>query len=108
MVLLRAWLSDAPQKDIDKLAASITNQMMPFRDGEPIYFTSEIVAIAGGKDDALRLLGRAIDLSYCSYTAMDLDPAFDSIRATPEFRQIRQRAIDCQQRFVQFRAQNAP
>jgi len=78
------------------------------RDGEPLYFASLTPAYCGVNDQALQLLRGAIDLDYCGYPAIDDDPAFNSLRNLPKFKQIRQAAIDCQQRFLRFRSQIPP
>ena len=78
------------------------------RDGEPMYVTSEMVAFACEPELALRLLRRAVEMNFCPDPAMDNDPAFDRMRNSPEFRQIRQAAIDNQAHFLRFRAQQTP
>ena len=54
------------------------------------------------------MLRKSIDGNFCASPDLDLDPVFNRIRATPEFQKIRQDAIQCQERFLQWRAQNAP
>ena len=49
---------------------------------------------------ALQLLKRAIQGNYCSYPAIDSDPFFASVRAEPEFADIRPAAIACQKGFL--------
>ena len=73
-----------------------------------MYFTAEMVAFVGEPELALRLMRRSVEMNLCPYPAIDTDPAFAGIRDRPEFRQIRQTAIQCQQRFLHWRAQNAP
>jgi hypothetical protein len=85
-----------------------TEATLRLRDSEPMFFTSEMAAFAGEPDLALRLLRRSVEMGFCPYPAMDTEPAFDRLRDTPEFRQIRQTAIDNQARFVRFRAQQTP
>jgi hypothetical protein len=106
-LLLRASFTHAPQHEIDKLAAEAVNYFLPLRDGETIYFASEVLAVAGRSDGALRLLRSVVEKKYCAYPAMDTDPAFDTIRNTPSFQQIRKAAVACQQRFLEFRSQVA-
>jgi hypothetical protein len=107
-LLLRATFTHAPQHEIDKLADEAVSYFLPLRDGETIYFATEVLAATGKNDDALRLLRKVLERNYCPYPALDTDPAFDAIRNTPEFRQIRQVAIDNQARFLRFRAQLPP
>jgi TolB-like protein/tetratricopeptide (TPR) repeat protein/predicted Ser/Thr protein kinase len=77
-------------------------------DGENPYFYAEIAAAVGLDRGALEMLRIAVDRHYCSYPALDSDPLFARFRGNPEFQQIRQAGIQCQQSFVNWRAQNAP
>ncbi|PYQ32392.1 MAG: hypothetical protein DMF57_13265 [Acidobacteria bacterium] len=106
--MLRASLTGQPQARVHQLAVTATEATLRMRDGEPMYVTSEMVAFAGEPELALRLLRRAVEMNFCPYPAMDNDPAFDRMRKSPEFRQIRQAAIDNQARFLRFRAQQTP
>jgi hypothetical protein len=74
------------------------------RDSEPKYFAAGGFARCGYQDLALRLLRRAVEQNYCAYPAMEKDPLLASIRGTPEFAEIRQAGIACQQRFLAHRA----
>ncbi len=107
-LLLRATFTHAPQHEIDKLADEAVNYFLPYRDGEYVYFASEVLGAAGKGDGALRLLRNAVEKNFCAYPAIDTDPAFDPIRNTSEFSKIRQAAIACQDRFLRFRAQLPP
>jgi hypothetical protein len=106
-LLLRASFTHAPQHEIDERAAEVMNYFLPLRDAEWIFGGSEALAATGKNEDALRLLRKVVEKNYCAYPAMDTDPAFDTIRNTPEFSKIRQAGIACQQRFLQFRSQVA-
>jgi len=97
-----------PKQEIDLQLARLKAADGSFRDGEPAYFDAELVAAAGFKKDALDVLRLSVDRHYCAYPALDNDPLFASIRSTPEFQQIRQAAIQCQQSFLRWRAENAP
>ena len=71
-------------------------------DSEPFYWMSSMLAFCGQKDVALRMLRRAIDKGYCAYTNIDSDARWDSLRDDPEFLAIRDEAIACHQRFVDY------
>ena len=98
----------APKQEIDRAAAAEKAAELGVRDGEPPFFEAEKEVAMGRDQDALELLRIAVDRHYCSYPAMDEDPLFAKIRSTSEFQQIRKAAIQCQQSFLQWRAQNAP
>jgi TolB-like protein len=101
-------LLSTPKADIQREYTRLKTVEMGFRDGEVPYFYAEIAAAIGFDRGALEMLRTAVNRHYCSYPALDNDPLFAGIRATPEFQQIRQSAIQCQQSFLQWRAQNAP
>ncbi|MDQ6802104.1 MAG: protein kinase [Acidobacteriota bacterium] len=97
-----------PKADIDREFARLKAFEMGFRDGENPYFNAgPLVAVRLDKE-ALEMLRLAVDRHYCSYPAIDNDPLLARIRTTPEFQQIRKAAIQCQQSFLSWRAQNAP
>jgi serine/threonine protein kinase/tetratricopeptide (TPR) repeat protein len=106
--MLRASLTGQPRARVRELAVAATEETLRLRDGEPMYVTADMVAFVGEPELALRLLRRAVEMNFYPYPAMDTDPAFAGMRDTPEFRQIRQTAIDNQARFLRFRAQLPP
>ena len=77
-------------------------------DGETPFFDAEVAMALGLDAEALDMLRLAVDRHYCSYPAMDEDPMFAPLRKSREYQQIRQAGIQCQQTFLQWRAQNAP
>ena len=58
------------------------------------------LAYVGQNGPALAMLKRAIEGGYCSYPAIDSDPFFASLRAKPEFQQIRLAGERCQNDFL--------
>ncbi len=106
--MLRASLMKHPQKEVNQEARRVSAAMMNWRDSEPIYYTAEIMGFIGETEESLRLLRRSVEKRYCAYPAMDAAPAFAQIRGTPQFQEIRQMAVFCQQRFLQFRSQLPP
>ena len=89
----------------DDLTRQAADAALRLRDGESIYFTALNLGHSGANAQAIRALRGAVSASYCSYPAMDHDPAFTAIRNTPQFQEVREAAIACQQRFVRFRSQ---
>jgi hypothetical protein len=53
----------------------------------------------GQTDAALPLLKRAIEGGYCSYSGVDLDPMFASLRGKAGFAEVRAAGIACQNKF---------
>ena len=71
-------------------------------DSEPMYWTGAGLAICGHRDEALKMLRTAIENGYCSYPMVDTDAQWAALRDDPEFLEIRQEAIACQERFREF------
>jgi hypothetical protein len=53
----------------------------------------------GRRQDTLRLLERAVDMSFCAFPALDLDPVWASLRGDAEFQRIRGKARACRDGF---------
>lgn len=60
------------------------------------------MAYCGHHEVALRMVSRAVEQNYCSYPAIDRDPLWADLREDPGFLEIREEAIACRQRFVDF------
>ncbi len=93
-------LPSAPRAERDRAATALETISRPDRDPENQYYSAGILALAGYRDGALRLLRQAVEHNYLGYPAMDRDPMFDSIRKDPEFAAIRSDAIRKQKEFV--------
>ncbi|MGA7930787.1 MAG: winged helix-turn-helix domain-containing protein [Candidatus Sulfotelmatobacter sp.] len=94
--MLLACAHRRPSAEIAALAKTV----QPSDDPEANYLSAANLAYCGQADAALQLLKRAIQGHYCSYPAMDSDPFFASVRAKPEFAEIRSAAIACQKGFL--------
>jgi len=99
---------DAPHAEIDRLAGAQKQVVYGLNDGEPALTLAQFFAACGRNRDALEMLRLLPQRNYCSPLALDNSPVFNSIRNTPEFQQIRNGLVQCHQRFVQWRAANAP
>jgi hypothetical protein len=58
-----------------------------------------MLAFCGRPQEALRFVERAVDGSFCSYPALDLDPIWTAWRGDPEFKRVRTKAAACHDRF---------
>ena len=101
-------LQHAPQTQIEAMANALKQSVSALNDGEPLYWAAGDFSRLGRQREALEMLRVSVDRGYCCYPALDRDRAFDAIRKTPEFQQVRNSAIQCQQRFLQWRTQNTP
>ena len=94
--MLRACAAHRPLPEIAALASTV----QPQEDPEVDYFFASHLAYCGQSEAALRFLKLAIQGNYCSYPAMDSDPFFATVRAKPEFAEIRSAGIACQKDFL--------
>lgn len=106
--LIEACLENRPAHKIEPLIPQVEAHTFARRDSEPKYFTASVEALCGQREAALRMLRRAIEQNYCSYPMMDLDPLFARIRGGADFAAVRVAGIECQQRFLTYRAQVGP
>ena len=103
--LVRLYLNHAPEAELRKAAAELEVDPRSAHDPEMHYFNAGVLSYSGQTDAALRELQRAIRGNYCSYPDLEKDPLFDPIRQRPEFAELRQAAVQCQQNFLAHRRQ---
>jgi hypothetical protein len=94
--MLPACAEHKPAPEITALAANVQTS----EDPEANYLAAANLAYCGQNEQALRLLKLAVQGNYCSYPAMDSDPFFASVRANPEFAEIRAAGMACQKTFL--------
>ncbi len=94
--MLQACAARRPLPEIVAMASTVQSEVDP----ESNFFFSACLAYCGQAEAALHLLKQAIERNYCSYPAMDLDPFFASVRAKPEFAEMRAAGIACQKNFL--------
>jgi len=95
--LLEAVVGIRPSSELDRMARESTTLVAAGEDSETSYQQGSELAIAGKKDAALHLLRMAIEQNYCSYSALENDPALDKVRASPEFAELLKAARFCQE-----------
>ena len=103
--LAHVCLSHPSESELAKAVAEVESDPVASRDHELLYENADALAFCEQPDAAVRELQRAINGNYCSYPAMDKDPLFDSIRQRPEYAELRQAGIRCQQSFLSHRKQ---
>jgi tetratricopeptide (TPR) repeat protein len=79
---------------------AMTQAIKPDEDPETNYFAAAHLAYVGETNAAVEILRAAIKGKYCSYPAMDSDPFLASVRTRPEFTEIRNAGMQCQNEFV--------
>jgi TolB-like protein/tetratricopeptide (TPR) repeat protein len=102
---LRACLNHAPQAELDQATAKLEADPVSEHDPELWFDNAELLCSCSQRDAALRLLKKSIKGGNCSYPAMNENPLFDAIRQRPEFGELRQAGLQCQQNFMAHRAQ---
>jgi hypothetical protein len=98
--MLFACARGRPQSEIARMA----QEVRPAADPEENYFSAAHLSYCGQTAAAGEMLTRAIDGNYCSYPAMETDPLFAKLRATPQYAEIRAAGQACQERFLTERA----
>lgn len=68
-------------------------------DPEAAYAVAPMLAFCDRPQEALHFLERTVDMSFCAYPALDLDPIWAGLRSDPEFQRIRTKAMACHDRF---------
>lgn len=102
--VLLAYLQRRPAGEI----AALTQKTSRASDPEVNYFSAAHLAYAGQTDAAVTMLASAIAGGYCSYPAMDSDPALANLRSKPKFAKIRAAGVECQKNFLRDAATATP
>jgi DNA-binding winged helix-turn-helix (wHTH) protein/TolB-like protein len=112
--VIRACLARSPNPETGKpytkeelRKAKAENDADPklARDPEGVFRYASVLSYCGESDEALKQLQKAIQRNYCSYPAIENDPLFKGIRQRPEFAELRQAGMSCQQAFLAHRRQ---
>ena len=82
----------------EKLCADAIVFFLPFRDPEPKYFVSGLLATGGCPKQAVRLLRSAVEGNFLNDPATD--PVFENLKNDPEFRAIRDESVRRQKQFL--------
>jgi eukaryotic-like serine/threonine-protein kinase len=94
-----ACLNQMPETEVHRLAVLAENRLLPEQDPELKYAQGTVMAACGEKEIAFTFLRRAVVENYCAHQALLSDPLLASVREDAEFKQIVQRAAECQQKF---------
>jgi hypothetical protein len=98
--LLQACLKPVSNAEMHRLTQRAAPALMEQRDPEFRYYHGSLLAWCGEEDTATALIRSAIQQNYCSYAALQSDPALAKLRATPEFPALLNDAKQCQDRFT--------
>jgi DNA-binding winged helix-turn-helix (wHTH) protein/serine/threonine protein kinase len=80
--------------------------LRPSGDPEANYLAGSHLAYCGQIGAALSMVRTAIDRNYCSYPAMETDPFFATLRATPEYADLRAAGLACHNGLLAARGRN--
>lgn len=84
---------------LDKNVAAFVENWQDTGDPEALYALAPMLIYCGRPQEALRFVERSVDLSFCAFPALDLDPIWAPVRSDPEFQRIRTKAMACHERF---------
>jgi hypothetical protein len=99
--MLLACIQHKPEPEIRRLAAAVQTSDDP----ETNYISATHLAYCDRTHAAFEMLRRAIEGNYCSYPAIESDPYFATLRAKPEFGELRSAAVACRNNFLAQRSQ---
>lgn len=97
--LMQPCLEGQRGEVLDDAAAQFAQHWERSGDPEAPYAVAPMLLYCGYPKDALRLVERAVDGSFCSYPALDQDPIWSGLRSDAEFQRIRVKAMACHDRF---------
>jgi tetratricopeptide (TPR) repeat protein len=97
----RGCLEQPRPAGLAKLVDDRESEYAGWRDSEGHYWYGALLADCGLPEAAFRALGRAVDTGYCSYPALDTDPAWSAVRSHPGFLALRARGVECRRRFLE-------
>jgi eukaryotic-like serine/threonine-protein kinase len=79
------------------------DQSMRDRDPELKYWNAARLAACGHPELGIRLLRIVVEQNYCVPDFIRRDPLLDKLRPLPGYAAILQSAVDCQQKFLEYR-----
>jgi DNA-binding winged helix-turn-helix (wHTH) protein/tetratricopeptide (TPR) repeat protein len=97
--LMEPCLEGARGDALDTIADRFVAHWQTAADPETPYAVAPMLLYCGRTEDALRFVERSVDMTFCSYPAVDLDPIWTPVRGTAEFQRIRDKAQACHERF---------
>ena len=97
--LMESCLEGAGAAALDGAVREFVDHWQDAGDPETPYAVAPMLVYCGRPREALRFVERAVDMTFCSYPALDLDPIWTRLRDDPEFQRIRGKARACHERF---------
>jgi TolB-like protein len=98
--LLQACLKPVSAAQMHRLTQAALPALLAQRDSEFRYYHGSLLSWCGEQDAAVALIRSAIQQNYCSYTAMQSDPALAKLRATAHFPALLEESKQCQNKFT--------
>jgi hypothetical protein len=88
--------------------AKMAGEIEPNPDWETNYLPATHLAYVGETDGTMAMLKRTVEEGYCSYPAMDSDPALANLRSKSKFTELRAAGVQCQKNFLMDAATGLP
>ena len=98
--LLQACLKPVSAAEMHRLTQAAMPALLAQRDSEFRYYHASLLSWCGEQDAAAALIRSAIQQNYCSYTALQSDPALAKLRATSQDPALLNEAKQCQDKFA--------
>jgi serine/threonine protein kinase len=98
-LISRCLAGDPPDRQGQLTDDDVRTFLNVREDPEPLYFWASDLAYCGHPGPAVQLLRESIRRNYCACAAIDVDPAFASIRNRAEYGELLEAARACRRRF---------
>jgi serine/threonine protein kinase/tetratricopeptide (TPR) repeat protein len=95
--LMEAAVGVRPAAELDRMTQEGAPSLGAGEDPESSYELGSVLAFAGKRDAAVRIIRTAIEQNYCAYSDLENDPLLDKLRPTPEFADLLKAARFCQE-----------
>ena len=96
--LMEPCLQGVRGAPLDGIVVEYVKHWEQSEDPETQYALAAPLVYCGRPREALRFLERGVDMGYCSFPALDLDPVWKELHGDPEFQRIRTKAMACHEK----------
>ena len=103
---LDACLEGRPDSELERLSHEVEPALADVPDPEPRYYWGADLLLCNQPKVGWQMIEDAIQRNYCSYEALQNDPALAKSRQTPKYRLALSEAKACQAKFLSARKEN--
>jgi len=97
--LLEPCLQGTGGAALDDAVTAFVQHWLGSGDPETPYGIAPMLVACDRPKEALRFVERAVDMGFCAWPALDLDPIWAKLHEDPDYQRIRVKAMACHDRF---------